>query len=61
MSWNLTEGIEGWQHVKVHAVLQLRLGCQREAEHSGILPLGDLKLDVEALLLPARLQLSLDL
>jgi hypothetical protein len=59
--WDLTESIKGWQDVKVHALVQQRLGCQREAEHSGVLPLGDLKLDIEAVHLLTRLQMSLDL
>lgn len=57
---HLTEGVKGWQHVEVHTLIQHRLGRQREAQHAGILPLGDLELHFELLLLLTCLQLGSD-
>lgn len=61
MPGHLTEGVKGRQHVEVHALIQHRLGRQREAQHAGVLPLGDLELDLETLLLLTCLQLGSDL
>lgn len=57
----LTQRVEGRQDVEVHAVVQQRPGCQRETEHTGVVPLGDLKGHLELLRLLAGLELGMDL
>lgn len=61
-SWQgaLTQGVKGWQHVKLHLLLELG-APQHEAEHTGVLPpTPDCKLYPEPSLSLAGFQLSPD-